>query len=245
MPIQLTASLENVDDLTLIMAIKMPENGRLYYYGRATDDEQCEADRHECFMTKEEAAERKFPPLDTYDTHGDKVAWMPHGRLWKAPGGWAMMTGHFAEPSIGSLISPGKDWVILRTRLTMMRRQRSQGVVELAMGYPHGLTFHAIEPYLIDDFIIFRGKDVEGPEQVGGVELKRDGGDVVLTWKRSKDNTLTAFYVIKADDSTLVETHLLTSHIKTADATGKALTVVAYDLYGNASKPSDPVDPGK
>lgn len=238
--------LENLDDVTMIMALKMPQNGRLYYYGRAPDGEQCEADRHEVFMTPEEAARRKFPAMDDYDTHASMMAWKSHGRLYKFPGPWAVMTGHFSEPSIGSVMFPGTDWVVLRTRLGQMRRQTSQGMVPMEQGYPNGLVFHAgKEPYLIDDFIIFRGADLEPPARVAGLKAERKGDEVVLTWNRSEDNTLTAFYRVtvggRGEQRLVAETHRLTISLAVAQAAGKPLTVTAVDFYGNTSQPSEPL----
>jgi hypothetical protein len=239
--IQFARPLTRLDDVTLVMAFKMPANGRLYYYGRAPDNEQCEADRHEVFMTKEQAERRKFPAMDDYDTHGSMMAWKSHGRLRKVPGPWAMMTGHFSEPSIGSVMQPGTDWAILRTRLGQMRRQRSQGMVPLSQNYPRGLTFATGSPYLIGDFIIFRGADLVGPERVTGVAARREGGQVKLSWKRARDNVLTAYYRVFAGTEKLAETHQLTAAVPAERAAGKALTVVAVDLYENASRPSAPV----
>jgi len=224
----------------------MPQNGRLYYYGRAPDDEQCEADRHEVFMTPEEAKQRKFPAMDDYDTHGSMMAWKSHGRLHKFPGPWAMMTGHFSEPSIGSVMQPGTDWVILRTRLGQMRRQASQGLVPPEQGYPNGLVFHAgREPFLMDDFIIFRGMDLEPPAQVAGLKAERQGERVVLSWNRSEDNTLAAFYRVcvgaRGGPRLMAETHGLSLALGAVQAAGKPVTVTAIDLYGNASEPSEPV----
>jgi hypothetical protein len=166
------------------------------------------------------------------------MAWMPQGRLWKAPGSWAMMTGHFAEPSIGSLISPGKDWVILRTRLGQLRRQRSQALVPPSQDYPQGLVFAAGEPYLIDDIVIFRGADVEPPEPPGGASIQREGDEVVVSWQQAKDNTLAAYYRVYAGEALAAETHRLSVRLRAAEAAGRAVTIVAYDLYGNASKPA-------
>jgi len=239
-PIQFAKPLKDLDDVTLIMALKMPRDGRLYYYGRAPDNEQCEADRHEIFMTKEAADARKFPDLFDYDTHGSMMAWKSHGRRRKAPGPWAMMTGHFSEPSIGSVMFPGTDWVILRTRLGMMRRQRSQGLVPLSQNYPRGLTFASGNPYLIDEFVVFRGMDLAPPERVRGVKVQREGEKLVVSWERAKDNTITAYYRVCADGEPTAETHQLSIGIDAAKLAGNAVTVVACDLYGNASEPSEP-----
>ena len=168
------------------------------------------------------------------------MAWRSHGRLRKVPGPWAMMTGHFSEPSIGSVMSPGTDWVIVRTRLGMMRRQRSQGLVPMSQGYRRGLTFASGKPYFMDDVVIFRGADVQGPEQVKGVKVSSAGGEVAVSWERAKDNTITAYYQVLAGGKVLAETHGLSVKLKAGDAAGKDLTVVARDLYENASKPSSP-----
>jgi hypothetical protein len=238
--------LENLDDVTMIFALKMPQNGRLYYYGRAPDDEQCEADRHEVFMTPEEATKRKFPAMDDYDTHGSMMAWKSHGRLHKFPGPWAMMTGHFSEPSIGSVMQPGTDWVIVRTRIGQFHRQTSQGMVPMEQNYPKGLVFHAgKEPFLIDDFIIFRGMDLEPPAAPTGLTAKREGDKVLLSWNRSDDNTLTAFYRVcvgaRGEPRLLAETHLPTLALDAAKAAGRPISVTALDLYGNVSPPSEAV----
>ncbi len=105
--IQFTRSLSRLDDVYLVMAFKMPRSGRLYYYGRAPDNEQCEADFHMVWMTPAAATARKWPGLFDYDTHGSMMAWKSHGRRRTWPGPWDMMTGHFSEPSIGSVMQPG------------------------------------------------------------------------------------------------------------------------------------------
>ena len=233
--------LTELDDVTMILTLKMPGNGRLYYYGRAPDNEQCEADRHEIYLTPEQAKGRKFPGLHDYDTHGSMMAWKSHGRLRAVPGPWAMMTGHFSEPSIGSVMFPGTDWVIVRTRPGQLRRQRGQNMVPISQGYPRGLTFATGKPYVIDDFILFRGMDLAGPEAVKGVKVRRQGGKVLVSWGRAKDNTLTAYYQVLADGKVVAESHRLSAAVEAARAAGKALTVVARDLYGNASEPSKPV----
>ncbi len=232
--------LRNLDDVTLILCAKMPRDGRLYYYGRAPDGEQCEADRHEIFMTGEAADARSFPHLHDYDTHGSMMAWKSHGRRRKAPGPWAMMTGHFSEPSIGSVMSPGTDWVILRTRLGMMRRQRSQGLVPASQNYPRGLTFASGNPYLIDQVVVFRGMDLQPPQRVGGIQLKRDGDAVIVSWSRAADNTITAYYAVYADGEPVAETHQLSARLPGGKVKGKAITIRAFDLYGNASDHSKP-----
>jgi len=236
--------LRELDDVTLIMALKMPNNGRLYYYGRAPDNEQCEADRHEVFVTPEEARKRKFPAMDDYDTHGSMMAWKSHGRLRAFPGPWAMMTGHFSEPSIGSVMFPGTHWVILRTRLGQFRRQTSQGMVPPEQNYPNGLVFHAgKDPFLIDELVIFRGADLEPPARVSGVTLERRGDRVTLTWRRSDDNTITAYYRVYAREAKekseiVAETHRLSATLSAAKLSGRSLVVTALDLYGNESAPS-------
>jgi hypothetical protein len=181
--------------------------------------------------------------MDDFDTHGGMMAWKSHGRLRAFPGPWAMMTGHFSEPSIGSVMQPGTDWVILRTRLGQMRRQTSQGLVPMEQGYPGGLVFHAgREPFLIDDVVIFRGMDLEPPAQVAGLKAERKGGQTVLSWNRADDNTLTAFYRVSVGapggPRLLAETHRLAVPFPAAQVAGKPVTVTATDLYGNASAPS-------
>jgi len=246
--IYLRHPLADLDDVTMILALKMPQNGRLYYYGRAPDGEQCEADRHEVFMTPEEAGKRKFPALDDYDTHGSMMAWKSHGRLRLFPGPWAMMTGHFSEPSIGSVMQPGTDWVILRTRLGQFHRQTSQGMVPLEQGYPNGLVFHAgKEPFLLDDLVIFRGMDVEPPAAPAGLTAQREGDKLVLSWRRSEDNTITAYYRVYAEAEgkaeVVAETHRLSATLDPGKAAGRALAVTALDLYGNESARSETVQP--
>jgi hypothetical protein len=239
--VQFTVPLRDLDDVTLIMALKMPQNGRLYYYGRAPDNEQCESDRHEIFMTEAAIEARKFPALHDYDTHGSMMAWKSHGRRRQVPGPWQMMTGHFSEPSIGSVMYPGTEWVVVRTRLGMMRRQRSQGLVPMEQNYPRGLTFAAGEPYLIDDFVIFRGVDLRPPEAVSA-SYQAAGDKVKLQWGKARDNTLTAYYELYGDGKKLAETHQLSALVPGG---WKKLTVVAVDFYGNRSEPAEAAGPAK
>ena len=240
--VNLRCPLKDLDDVTLIYALKMPRDGRLYYYGRAPDDEQCEADRHEVFMTPAAAKARLFPAMDDYDTHGSMMAWKSHGRRCSFPGPWAMMTGHFSEPSIGSVMQPGTDWVIVRTRLGQFRRQTSQGMVPLEQGYPNGLVFHGgRDRFLLDEVVIFRGMDTEGPARVTGVRARTDGKRTVLTWQRSADNTLTAWYRVRAGERVIAEGRDLSATLDAAQVAGGPLTVTAMDLYGNESSPSEAI----
>jgi len=240
--VQFTQALKDMDDVTLIYALKMTADGRLYYYGRAPDNEQCEADRHEVFMTPEAADARKWAGLDEWSTHASKMAWRSHGRRRRGPGPWAMMTGHFSEPSIGSVMFPGTDWVLVRTRLGMLRRQRSQGLVPMTQNYPRGLTFASGSPYRMDEVIIFRGVDVEAPERVTGVEVKPGkAATVSVSWRKSADNTITAWYDVLADGKSVAQSHRLSAEVPSAKVAGKSITVVAVDLYGNRSSPSAPV----
>jgi len=250
----LRKSLTDLEDVTMILTFRMPADGRFYYYGRAPDNWQCGAHRHEVFMTPEAAAARAakkagegysfFPPLPVYHTHADFAAWKPLGRLWKAPGGWAMMSGYFSEPTIGCVMNPGTDWAILRTRLGLFRRYhgnaQGQRLVPREQDYPRGLTLvPSAGKLLIGDVVIFRGRDVEAPQQVTGVTAQRAGEKVTVAWQRAKDNTLAAYYHVLADGKLAAETNRLSADLTAA--AGKALTVVAYDLYGNASRPSEAV----
>ncbi|HET6428173.1 MAG TPA: sugar-binding protein [Phycisphaerae bacterium] len=244
--IQFDRPLRDMDDVTLIYALKMNADGRLYYYGRAPDSEQCEADRHEVFLTAEAADARKWAALDEWSTHASKMAWRSHGRRRLGPGPWAMMTGHFSEPSIGSVMSPGTDWVLVRTRLGMLRRQRSQGLVPMTQDYPRGLTFASGEPYQMDEVIVFRGADLEPPDRVAAVQVRPgQGASVSVSWARANDNTITAWYDVLADGKSAAQTHRLSAEVPSAAAAGKAITVVAVDLYGNRSTPSAPVKAGR
>jgi hypothetical protein len=243
--------LRNLQDATLIMTFRMLRDGRMYYYGRAPDFWQCGAHRHEVFLTKEAAAARAavkrggyslFPPLRTYHTHADFAAWKPLGRLWNAPGNWALMSGYFSEPTIGSAMWPGTDWVILRTRLGVFRRfhgrKQGQKLVPRDQDYPNGLVLFASESkLLVSDLVIFRGHDVEPPEEVKGIVAKREGKKVRITWQRARDNTLTAYYQLFAGGRKLLETHRLTATVDAGQVAGKPVTVVACDLYGNSSRP--------
>lgn len=237
--------LTDIDDATLLMVFRMPADGRLYFFTRDKDSEQCDADRNEVFISPAAAAARKFLGRTLYDTHSDKMAWKTNGRLEGAPGPWKMMTGHFGESSIGSIISPGKDWCVLRTRLGQLRRQRSQGMMPLGSSYPRGLTVATGDAYQIADFVVFRGRDVKAPETPAGVTVKKEGEDVLVSWKKSKDNTLTAYYRVLAGKEVLAETFNLSAMLKAAQLAGaKAageLTVQAADFYNNLSAPSTAV----
>jgi len=237
-PIHFGKALKDLDDVTLVMTFKMPANGRLYYYGRARDNMQCDADRHEVWMPAAQAAKRRFPHLHDYDTHGSMMAWKSHGRIRAWPGPWKMMTGHFSEPSIGSIMSPGTDWCIMRTRVGQFRRQHGQDVVPISQNYPRGLTFATGSAFLIDDFLIFRGIDLVPPEPVTGVRAKAASGQVQVSWNRGKDNTIVSYYEVFADGKRVAQTHQLTARVKVG---AEGVSVVAVDLYENRSAPSRPI----
>jgi hypothetical protein len=254
--------LENLDDVTLILALKLNEQRlpvqHLSLTGHAPDGIWCGAERYEFFLTPEESATRtKFlqeyhqekyggGPFELYDTHADMVRWKPCGRVRKGPGPWDMVEGYFAEPSGGQVRWPGKDWVIVRIRMSVFRRapqpKQGQRLVPREQNYPNGLILRANprDGLRIDDPVIFRGADVEPPARVTGIKVERQGEEVDVTWNKSKDNTLTAFYRIYAGEKLLTETHRLSAKLPAAVAKDAALSVVAVDLYGNASEASRP-----
>ena len=231
--------------------------------GKAPDGIWCGAERYEFFLTPEEAALRtKFleeyhkekygaGPYALYDTHADMVRWKPCGGVRKGPGPWAMVEGYFAEPSGGQVRWPGKDWVAVRIRPALFRRapgpKQGQRIVPLDQNYPDGLTLSANprDGFRLAEVVIYRGLDTEPPAQVTGVKATRAGDVVDLSWDDARDNTWTAFYRIYADKKLLAETHRLSTKLKASAVGQTPLTVVAVDLYGNASKPSDAVAVGK
>ncbi|MCJ8331101.1 MAG: hypothetical protein HRT89_07950 [Lentisphaeria bacterium] len=231
----LNLPLKDLDDMTLIYCLKLSKNERLYYYGRAPDDMQCEADRHEIFMTPAVASKRKFPDMATYHTHASQMAWKPEGRLRACKGPWKMMSGHFSEPSIGSVMYPGTDWVIVRTQVGQFRRQVQQNVVPMEQNYPRGLTFNSKSKFVLDNVILFRGVDQEAPSAVTGITKKIAGDTIELSWTESKDNTLVYYYEIRSGKTVVAQSRGLT--VKIPKAKAKDLSIVAYDLYNNQSKP--------
>jgi hypothetical protein len=272
--IRLAQPLENLEDVTLLLTLKMPHvdartspgwnkgplfHQRLSIFGEAPDGRRCGAERYEIFLspeiaaartkTIEEAHQKQFGggTFELYDTHADMVRWKPCGRVRKGPGPWAMVEGFFAEPSPGQVRWPGNDWVIVRLRLGTFRRDpgpnQGQRLVPREQNYPKGLIFTALprDDVRIGDVVIFRGDDHEPPARVSGVKAQRRGDDLELSWNRASDNTLTAFYQIYADKKLIAETHRLTARLKAAEVPGGALSVVAVDLYGNRSRPSEPV----
>lgn len=261
--IRFTQPLEDLDDVTLLFTYKrtvskLPYEPHLSVTGDAPDGKWCGPERYEIFLPPDQAAERmkmldvyhrgKYPGgiFELYDTHADMVRWKPCGRVRPGPGGWAMVEGYFAEPSCGQVRWPMSEWVIVRIRPALFRRQpgpqQGQRLVPLSQNYPNGLAFkgNPKDNVRIDDLIVFRGQDVEPPERVTGVKAKRDGDQVELSWNRANDNTLTAFYRIYAGKELLAETIQLSARVKAGPA---PFLVVAVDLYGNASIPSEAIQP--
>jgi hypothetical protein len=260
--IRLAQPLQDLDDVTLIFTYKrtvtkLPYEPHLSVTGDAPDGKWCGPERYEIFLPPE-MADARMKMLDEYhrgkyqggifelyDTHADMVRWKPCGRVRPGPGGWAMVEGYFSEPSCGQIRWPMGEWVIVRIRPALFRRQpgpqQGQRLVPLSQNYPNGLLFRANpkDNVRIDDVIIFRGADVEPPQRVGGLQARRAGNEIALSWDRTRDNTLTAFYRIYAGKNLLAETPQLTARVKAA-AGNAPLTVVAVDLYGNASSPSEP-----
>src|SRR5262249_26153149 len=74
-------------------------------------------------------------------------------------------------------------------------------------------------------------------EQVTGVQVKRAGDTIEVSWNRARDNTLTAYYQVLAEDKVVAETHRLSATLAAKSASGP-FRVLAYDLYGNVSLPS-------
>lgn len=254
--------LEDLDDVTIMFCLKLAAQTlpvqHLSLTGKAPDGIWCGAERYEFFLPREEAEARtqfleayhkeKYGggPFTLYDTHADMVRWKPCGRVGKGPGSWAMVEGFFAEPSGGQVRWPGKDWVIVRIRPALFRRapqpKQGQKLVGLDQNYPNGLTLTANprDGMRIDNVVVFRGVPTEPPEAVRGCKIKRDGDDVELSWEPARADTVTAFYRIYAGANFIAESHRLSARLKAATVGTAALTVVAVDLYGNASTPSAP-----
>jgi hypothetical protein len=158
-----------------------------------------------------------------------------------------MLEGYFAEPSWGQVRWPGKDWVIVRIRLGQFRRapgpKMGQRLVPRDQGYPEGLQLRAYPKNntRIDELVIYRGKDIEPPTRVRGVNWRRNGDELELSWQRATDNTLTAYYSVYAGKKLLVQTRGLQARIKATAAGTEPITVLAFDLDGNASEPSEAV----
>jgi hypothetical protein len=259
--IEMALSLADLDDATLIMTMKLKEQRlpvqHLSITGNAPDGIWCGAERYEFFLTAEEAESRtKFleeyhkekyggGPLALYDTHADMVRWKPCGMVRNGPGPWAMVEGYFAEPSGGQVRWPGKDWVIVRIRPGQFRRapqpKQGQRLVPREQGYPNGLVLRANpkDGLRIGEVIVFRGRDEEPPARVSGVKVQRAGDELAVSWDKTKDNTLTAFYRIYAGKTLLAETHQLSAKLKSAAVGDAKISITAVDLYGNASEPSE------
>jgi hypothetical protein len=147
--IHLAQPLENLEDVTMLLAMKIPHVAdktspgwnkgplfpqRLFIMGKAPDGRQCGPERYEFFLTPEEAKARTTMievahekqwgggTFELYDTHADMLRWKPCGRVKPGPGPWAMVEGFFAEPSACQVRWPGRDWVIVRLRLGTFRR---------------------------------------------------------------------------------------------------------------------------
>jgi len=257
-------ALENMDDVTLLMAFKVPRLDApvqcLWFTAKAPDGWGCGLERYEYLITPEEAEARtklliethrqKYggAPPELYDTHADMVRSKPTGWVRPGPGPWARVEGYASEPSTGQFRWPGKDWVVVRARLGVFRRgpgrNKGQQLVPREQNYPDGFSISATPPdsFRIDDCVIFRGQDVEPPSKVGGVQARRAGEDVELSWERARDNTLTVFYRVFAGGKQVAETHQLSARLKTPEAGAGPFTVVGVDLYGNTSAPSDAVN---
>jgi hypothetical protein len=263
--IRLAQALEDVEDVTLVMAYRGMTYGEkllagggqhLRISGEAPDGRTCGAERYEIFMQPELARKRtqlldqghrdeyKHGPFELYDTHADMVRWKPVGRAIKGPGGWDMVEGYFAEPSPTQVRWTGGDWAIVRIRLSTFRRtpgpNQGQRLVPREQGYPKGLALAANpkDNIRFDDIVLYRGADGEAPEQVTNVKLQRQGDQVEVTWNKARDNTLTACYRIYAGKKLLKETPELTAKLPAGDVGEEGVSIVAVDLEGNASLPS-------
>lgn len=93
----------------------------------------------------------------------------------------------------------------------------------------------------ISDALICRGADVEPAEQVKGVVLKRIGDELEISWQRFQDQTVTAYYCVYAGKEQVAETDRLSIKLQASTVIDVPLTVVAYDLYGNPSAPTEPI----
>jgi hypothetical protein len=79
------------------------------------------------------------------------------------------------------------------------------------------------------------------PEKVVSVVLSRVGDELEISWQRYGDAALPAYYRIYAGKEQIAETDRLSIRTQASACIAVPLTIVAYDLYGNASEPSEPV----
>jgi hypothetical protein len=133
--------------------------------------------------------------------------------------------------------------VIARIRPALFRRapqpKQGQKLVPLEQNYPDGLTLTANprDGFRLAEVVLYRGADTEPPAHVTGLKTRRDGEEVELSWERARDNTLTAFYRVYAEEKLLAETHRLSVRLKRSAVGDSPLRVVAVDLDGNTSAP--------
>jgi hypothetical protein len=99
----------------------------------------------------------------------------------------------------------------------------------------------SIQPLPINDQLVSGSGDIEPPEQVRGVVLKRIGDDLEISWQPSRDNTLSVYYRVCAGEKLVAKTDRLSINTQASTCINVPFTVVAYDFHGNASEPSNPV----
>jgi hypothetical protein len=79
------------------------------------------------------------------------------------------------------------------------------------------------------------------PEKVVSVVLSRVGDELEISWQRCAGAALPAYYRVYAGKEQIAETDCLSIRTQASACIAVPLTIVAYDLYGNASEPSEPV----
>ena len=175
------------------------------------------------------------------------VRWKPCGRVRQGAGAVGDGRGLLrrAEPRPGALAGQGLGDRPHPAGPFRRAPQPKQGqrLVPRDQNYPNGLTFTASPATAsgIDDVIIFRGVDVEPPERrqrrQGAAQGRRPGGVLGAGQGQHPDGLLPRLRGQEAADRNAP----LDGQAQEADVADSRLTVVAVDLYGNASEPSQVV----
>lgn len=102
----------------------------------------------------------------------------------------------------GYRILPDKKWTPVLYYLDRFRyNSKSSGYVKKNTAYA-GVRFYGPQPkgqevsIILDNFVLYRGKDKQPPEKVAKLKAKATQNSVLLNWNVARDNVSTMVYII-------------------------------------------------
>ncbi|PCJ59017.1 MAG: hypothetical protein COA79_11705 [Planctomycetota bacterium] len=199
-------------------------------------------------LTRDEV---RLPPLYTYNDGSGRIEATAEGIADPYHAGYTKHLSWFSEATMGRVHFAGpKHFAVLRSRFGNMQTQHPHNKrIQPNKDKLKGVFIHSSsknQEIVIGGIVIFRGKDIEPPEKVTGINLSISENQFNLNWLPSKDNTWTIWYRIveklaNGKVKVLKECPEIRTSLLLQSFQNKIVYIQGIDYFENISVLSDPI----